>query len=56
VYILAYYFKLGLVGVWLSTALDWIVRSIGLGWFFKREAWTLLHQKEKARFEPDEET
>jgi MATE family multidrug resistance protein len=51
VYVLAYYFKMGLVGVWLSTALDWIVRSIGLWWFFKREAWTLLHQKEKARFD-----
>jgi putative MATE family efflux protein len=50
VYVLAYYFKLGLVGVWLSTALDWMVRSAGLWWFFKREAWTVLHEKEKARF------
>ncbi len=50
VYILAYVAGLGLAGVWLATALDWLVRAIGLGWFFKREAWTLLHEKEKKRF------
>jgi putative MATE family efflux protein len=50
VYVLAYSMHLGLAGVWLATALDWLVRAIGLGWFFKREAWTLLHEKEKRRF------
>jgi Na+-driven multidrug efflux pump len=50
VYVLAYTLHLGLAGVWLATALDWCVRAIGLGWFFKREAWTLLHEKEKRRF------
>jgi Na+-driven multidrug efflux pump len=50
VYLLAYALHLGLAGVWLATALDWLVRAIGLGWFFKREAWTLLHEKEKQRF------
>jgi putative MATE family efflux protein len=50
VYLLAYALHLGLAGVWLATALDWLVRAIGLGWFFKREAWTLLHEKEKRRF------
>lgn len=51
VWLLAYYFGLGLAGVWLASALDWVIRSIVLGWFFKREAWTLLHKKEKQRFE-----
>lgn len=51
VFLLCYVFHLGLAGVWLATAADWAARAVGLGWFFKREAWTLLHQKEKARFE-----
>lgn len=50
VYLLAYTLNLGLAGVWLATALDWLVRAIGLGWFFKREAWILLNEKEKLRF------
>jgi len=50
VYVLAYAMHLGLAGVWLATALDWLVRAIGLGWFFRREAWTRLHEKEKQRF------
>jgi len=50
VYLLAYELRLGLAGVWLATALDWLVRAVGLGWFFKREAWILLHEKEKRRF------
>jgi len=50
VYLLAYTLNLGLAGVWLATALDWFIRAIGLGWFFKREAWTVLHEKEKQRF------
>jgi len=52
VYLLAYALNLGLAGVWLATALDWLVRAIGLGWFFKREAWILLNEKEKLRFGP----
>jgi putative MATE family efflux protein len=52
VYLLCYVFGLGLAGVWLATAADWAARSLGLGWVFKREAWALLHKKEKARFEP----
>jgi putative MATE family efflux protein len=51
VWLMAYYLHWGLVGVWLATAIDWMVRATGLGWFFKREAWTLLHEKEKQRFE-----
>jgi putative MATE family efflux protein len=51
VYLLCHIFGWGIAGIWLATAADWMARSLGLGWFFKREAWTLLHQKEKARFE-----
>ena len=51
VWLMAYYLHWGLVGVWLATAIDWMIRAAGLGWFFKREAWTLLHEKEKLRFE-----
>jgi Na+-driven multidrug efflux pump len=50
VYLLCYVFGLGLAGVWLATAADWAARALGLGWVFKREAWALLHEKEKARF------
>ncbi len=50
VWLLAYHLNMGLAGVWLSTAMDWMVRAVGLGWFFRREAWTVLHQKEKEKF------
>ena len=56
VYLLCYIFALGIAGIWIATATDWAIRSLGLGWFFKREAWALLHEKEKARFELQEET
>jgi putative MATE family efflux protein len=48
--LLAYAFNLGLAGVWLATAADWAVRTIGLGIFFTRGAWKQLHELEKQRF------
>jgi len=48
--LLAYVFDLGLPGVWIATAVDWAVRSVGLGIFFARGAWKRLHEQEKLRF------
>ena len=48
--LLAYYFDLGLAGVWIATAADWAARSLGLGIFFARGAWKKLHALEKQRF------
>lgn len=48
--LLAYGLDLGLPGVWIATAADWAVRSLGLGIFFIRGAWKKLHELEKQRF------
>lgn len=48
--LLAYGFGLGLPGVWIATATDWAMRSLGLGIFFARGAWKQLHELEKQRF------
>jgi putative MATE family efflux protein len=48
--LLAYFFELGLAGVWIATAVDWAVRATGLGIFFARGAWKKLHELEKLRY------
>ena len=49
-FLLAHVLGLGLPGVWIATATDWAVRSLGLGIFFARGAWKRLHELEKRRF------
>jgi putative MATE family efflux protein len=48
--LLAHFFNLGLPGVWIATAADWAMRSLGLGFFFARGRWKHLHELEKLRF------
>ena len=48
--LLAYGLGLGLPGVWIATAADWAMRSVGLGLFFARGHWKRLHELEKLRF------
>jgi Na+-driven multidrug efflux pump len=38
-YYLAYVLKLGIVGIWAGACLDWVVRSLFLGFFFYRGKW-----------------
>lgn len=49
-WLLAFVLNMGLAGVWLATAADWMVRSAALLWFFRRGVWKKLHQIEKSRF------
>lgn len=49
-FLLAHVFGLGLPGVWIATAADWAMRSVGLGLFFANGAWKRLHEMEKLRF------
>ncbi|MCA9696408.1 MAG: hypothetical protein KC431_02700, partial [Myxococcales bacterium] len=42
VWLLAFELELGLRGVWLSTACDWTVRTLILGWIFMRGRWRSL--------------
>lgn len=39
-WLFAFHFELGLVGVWLGSTTDWIVRTILLGTRVARDAWT----------------
>ncbi len=48
--LLVHVWGLGLPGVWIATAVDWAMRSLGLGLFFVRGAWKHLHELEKLRF------
>lgn len=41
-YLFAFYWELGLVGVWLGSTADWIVRTILLGARVARDAWTRI--------------
>lgn len=50
VWLLCYIFNMGLAGIWIATAADWAMRSLGLGLFFIRGAWKRLHELEKERF------
>jgi putative MATE family efflux protein len=50
VWLLAYVFDLGLAGVWIATAADWAMRSVGLAFCFKKGTWKKLHEQEKQRF------
>ena len=50
VWLLCYVFNLGLAGVWIATAADWGMRSLGLSFFFIRGTWKRLHELEKKRF------
>jgi Na+-driven multidrug efflux pump len=31
--------RLGLVGVWMGSATDWIIRAIWLGWAYRKGEW-----------------
>lgn len=50
VYLLAFVLDWGLAGVWLATCLDWMARAAGLGYFFNKGVWKLIHHKEKSRY------
>jgi putative MATE family efflux protein len=39
-YVLAFRFELGLVGVWLGSTIDWVVRTACFVWIFARGKWT----------------
>lgn len=43
VYLFAITFHWGLAGVWLATATDWMGRTLGLWYVFKRGKWKLSH-------------
>ncbi|MBI9017797.1 MAG: MATE family efflux transporter [Phycisphaerae bacterium] len=47
VYLFAIVLNLGIAGVWLATSMDWLGRSLGLLWFFKRGAWQHIHAREE---------
>ena len=38
-WILAFPMGLGLVGIWIGSTLDWAVRSVWLGYAFRRGKW-----------------
>ena len=38
-WLLAYVFEFGLVGIWMGSTIDWAVRSLWLGWAWRRRAW-----------------
>lgn len=50
VLLLTYGLKMGLAGIWIATAADWAMRSLGLAIFFKKGAWKKLHELEKQHF------
>lgn len=50
VWFLAYVFDFGLAGVWIATAADWAMRSLGLAIFFRKGAWKKIHEQEKQKF------
>ncbi len=39
-YVFAFRFELGLLGVWLGSTLDWVVRTACFVWIFTRGKWT----------------
>lgn len=45
VYLFAIVFHWGLAGVWLATATDWMGRTLGLWFVFKRGKWKQIHVK-----------
>ena len=51
VYLFAITFGWGLNGVWFATALDWIGRSAGMYFFFRKGPWKLIHQQEKQKYQ-----
>ncbi|AQT67576.1 Na(+)/drug antiporter [Anaerohalosphaera lusitana] len=48
-YLLGIHFEMGIAGIWLATAMDWIGRTSGMWYFFSAGKWKWIHQRQQMK-------